>query len=77
MNVQHEDELDISYDIADNLLWKIEKPTYQEVVDRLRDGHPKPQWVLKDRVPTTRVIEYFASAEEMLEYLSDHFNKGV
>lgn len=62
----------MAWDLANDNLLKIERPTLQEVRDRVRDGHPQPVWVLKHRLPT-HAIGYFRSTEELYLYLDKHY----
>lgn len=69
------EELTGAYDLAESMLYKIERPTGQEEIDQVRDGKPKPIWVLKTRVPTTTPVRYFASTGDLFACLAELFIK--
>ena len=48
--------------------YKVEPATITEIQERLRDGHPPPRWVLKERMPT-HAIAYFETSDDLLDAL--------
>lgn len=69
MNIELDEIWEGIHSLCDLMGYKVESPTREEIRDRLHDGHDWPQWVLKDRHPTTHPVGYYATSADLLAAL--------